>query len=112
MEKHKSDIIIYTTADGVTKIETHIENDTVWLTQEQMAELFQKDRTVIGRHIRNIFVEGELDPKVVCAYFAHTTQHGAMVGKTHASNRKSLERVSQISRKNAITRRRSLSRNN
>lgn len=57
-------------------------NETVWLTQAQMAELFQKDRTVIGRHIRNIFKEGELDKKVVSVKIAHTTQHGAMSGKT------------------------------
>jgi hypothetical protein len=51
------------------------------LTQAQVAQLFQKDRTVIGRHIRNVFKEGELDEKVVCANFAHTTQHGAIKGK-------------------------------
>ena len=47
-----------------------------------MAELFQKDRTVIGRHINNVFKEGELNKEVVCAKFAHTTQHGAIKGKT------------------------------
>ena len=47
----------------------HLE--TVWLTQAQMAELFQKDRTVIGRHIRNVYKEGELEEEVTCAKFAH-----------------------------------------
>ena len=59
-----------------------MENDTVWLTQAQMAELFQKDRTVITRHINNAFKEGELNREEVCAKIAHTTRHGAMKGKT------------------------------
>ena len=75
-------IIIYQTSDGKTQIDVHMENETVWLTQSQMANLFQKDRTVIGRHIQNIFKEGELERELVCANFAHTTQHGAIEGKT------------------------------
>ena len=65
------DIIIYQTEDGLTKIDVKMENETVWLTQAQMAELFQKDRTVIGRHIRNVYREGELEEEVTCAKFAH-----------------------------------------
>ena len=75
-------IIIYQTSDGKTQIDVRMENETVWLTQSQMANLFQKDRTVIGRHIQNIFKEGELERELVCANFAHTTQHGAIEGKT------------------------------
>ena len=75
-------IIIYQSDDGKTQLDVKLENETVWLTQAQMAELFQKDRTVIGRHIRNIFKEGGLDEKVVSAKIAHTTQHGAIEGKT------------------------------
>jgi hypothetical protein len=56
-------IIIYQTEDGITKIETRLENETVWLNQEQMAELFQRDRTVITKHIGNIFKEGELEER-------------------------------------------------
>jgi prophage maintenance system killer protein len=78
----KGEIIIYQAPDGSTDLDVRLENETVWLTQEQMATLFQRDRTVIGRHIRNIFSEEELDEKVVCANFAHTTQHGAMTGKS------------------------------
>jgi prophage maintenance system killer protein len=78
----KGEIIIYQAPDGTTDLDVRLENETVWLTQEQMATLFQRDRTVIGRHIRNIFSEDELDEKVVCAKFAHTTQHGAMTGKS------------------------------
>jgi len=56
-----SEIIMYHTEDGQTKIETTFDNDTVWLSIDQMAELFQRDRSVIGKHIRNIFKEGELE---------------------------------------------------
>lgn len=58
-----SDIVMYQTEDGLTKIEVEFENDTVWLSQSQMAELFQRDRTVISKHIKNIFEERELDEK-------------------------------------------------
>lgn len=59
----KSEIIIYSTADGLIKIQTRLENDTVWLTQAQMSELFGKDRSVITKHIANVFKEGELEEK-------------------------------------------------
>lgn len=64
-------IVLYTTDDGNTQLEVKLENETVWLTQGQMAELFGRDRTVIARHIRNIFREGELDESITCAKFAH-----------------------------------------
>lgn len=54
----KSDILMYTTEDGVTKIEATFDNDTIWLSIDQMAELFQREKSVIGKHIRNIFKEG------------------------------------------------------
>ena len=79
MEENK--IVIYQTEDGQTQIDVRLENETVWLTQAQMAELFQKDRTVITRHINNVFKEKELERELVCAKFAHTTQHGAIEGK-------------------------------
>lgn len=56
--KNNSEILIYQTEDGKTKIETRLENETVWLSQEQMSDLFQRDRTVITKHINNIFKEG------------------------------------------------------
>ena len=68
-----TELIIYTTDDGVTKVEATFDGDTVWLSQEQMGELFQRDKSTISRHIRNIFIEGELDEKVVVAIFATTT---------------------------------------
>ena len=76
------EMIIYQTEDGLTKIDVNMQDETVWLTQEQMAELFQRDKSTISRHIKNIFAEGELDEKVVVAEFATTSQHGAMEGKT------------------------------
>jgi len=79
-------LIIYQTEDGRVKIETHFENETVWLTQTQIGELFQRDRTVITKHIRNIFKDGELDEEVVSANFAHTTQHGAIEGLTQSKS--------------------------
>jgi hypothetical protein len=79
---NNSEILLYQTADGQTKIDVRLEDETVWLSQEQMATLFQKDRSVISKHIKNIFTEGELDEKLVCANFAHTTPHGAIKGKT------------------------------
>ena len=78
----KGEIILYQTADGRISIDVKLENETVWLTIEQMAMLFERDRSVISRHIKNIFLEGELDEKVVCAKNAHTTPHGAIKGKT------------------------------
>ena len=69
-----TELIIYTTDDGVTKVEATFDGDTVWLSQEQMGELFQRDKSTISRHIRNIFTEGELDEKVVVAEIATTTQ--------------------------------------
>ncbi len=71
-----SSIVLYTTEDGNTQLEVKLEKDTVWLTQSQMAELFGRDRTVVGRHIRNIFKEGELDETLVCAKNATPKKYG------------------------------------
>lgn len=84
--KTKNQIEIYQVNDGSTQINVQFEEDTVWLNQEQLTLLFNRDRTVIGRHIRNIFNEDELTEKEVCANFAHTTQHGAIKGKTQSKN--------------------------
>lgn len=74
------EMIIYQSDDGV-KLDVRLENKTVWLNVEQIAELFNKGRSTINEHILNIFKEGELDEKVVCRKFRQTTQHGAMAGK-------------------------------
>jgi len=75
-------IVIYEGDEGQPKLEVRMENETVWLTQEQMAELFDKGRSTITEHIQNVFKEGELDEQVVCRDFRHTTRHGAISGKT------------------------------
>ena len=72
----QSNIIMYTTEDGVTKIEVAFDHDTVWLSIDQMAELFQRDKSVIGKHVRNIFKEGELAKEAVWAKFAYTASDG------------------------------------
>ena len=76
MDKEKADMIIYTTEDGLTKVETTFDGDTVWLSIDQTAELFQRDRSVIGKHVRNIFKEGELEKESVWAKFAYTASDG------------------------------------
>ena len=71
-----SNMIIYTTEDGLTKVDVTFEDNTVWLSIDQMAELFQRDRSVIGKHVRNIFKEGELVKESVWAKFAYTASDG------------------------------------
>ena len=75
-------IEIYRSQDGSVQLNVKLENETVWLTQSQMAELFGKDRTTINRHISNIFKEGELDEFLVCAKNAHTKNYGRRSGFT------------------------------
>ena len=72
----QTNILMYTTEDGITKIEVTFEHDTVWLSIDQMAELFQRDKSVIGKHVRNIFKEGELAKEAVWAKFAYTASDG------------------------------------
>lgn len=72
----QSNIIMYTTEDGITKVEVTFDQDTVWLSIDQMSELFQRDKSVIGKHIRNIFKEGELVKEAVWAKFAYTASDG------------------------------------
>ena len=81
-ENKKGEILLYQNNDGTIKIDVKLEDETVWLSQEQMGMLFGKGRTTITEHIINIFEEGELDENVVCREFRHTTQHGAIAGKT------------------------------
>ena len=72
----KSHMIIYTTEDGLTKIETTFDEDTVWLSIDQMAELFQRDKSTISRHIKNIYSEGELVREGTVAFFATVQMEG------------------------------------
>lgn len=79
---NQSSFIIFKTEDEKVAVDVRFEDETVWLTQEQMAQLFNKARSTITEHIKNVFNEGELDEQVVCRKFRRTTQHGAMADKT------------------------------
>ncbi|MCK0115348.1 RhuM family protein [Gelidibacter sp. F63206] len=82
----QNQIEIYQAKDGSTQINVQFEQDTVWLTQAQMGQLFDKNKRTISEHISNIFKEGELEDKVVVRKSRTTTQHGAIEGKTQTSN--------------------------
>ena len=71
-----SEMIIYTTEDGLTKVNVNFDGDTVWLTMNQMAELFQRDKSTISRHIKNVFEEGELNREATVAFFATVQTEG------------------------------------
>lgn len=74
--KNNDEIVIYQSQDGLTKFDVRLEDETVWITQEQMTALFQRDKSTISRHIKNIFAERELDEKSVVAFFATTASDG------------------------------------
>ena len=76
------EIIIYQNPEGNIKIDVRLDDENVWLNQEQMALLFGKARNTITEHIKNVFNECELKEEEVCREFRHTTQHGAIQGKT------------------------------
>jgi hypothetical protein len=78
----KGQFLLYQTPDGESKIEVKLQDDTVWLSLDQMAELFQRNKSTISRHIKNVLEEGELEENMVVAKFATTTKHGAIEGKT------------------------------
>ena len=78
----KDEIIIYQANQASTRIEVRVDDNTVWLSQEQIASLFGRNRVSITQHIGNIFKENELIKEVVCKEFLLTTQHGAILGKT------------------------------
>ena len=75
-QQDKGQIILYQTQDGESKIEVTLANETVWLTADQMAELFQRNKSTISRHIKNVFEEGELKHDSVVAFFATTASDG------------------------------------
>lgn len=80
--QNKSSIVLYTTKDGNIQLDVKLDNETVWLTQEQMSQLFGRERSNISRHISNIFREGELDRSLVCAKFAQPKKYGRQEGIT------------------------------
>ena len=81
----KNEIILYRPDELAEHIEVRLEGETVWLNRNQIASLFGRDVKTIGKHINNVFKEGELEHKVVVAKFATTTQHGAIKGKTQTT---------------------------
>lgn len=97
-QQDKGNIILYQTPDGQSKIEVTLSGDTVWLTADQMAELFQRNKSTISRHIKNVFEEGELQADMVVAFFATTSQHGAIIGKqqTHQTAFYNLDMIISI----------------
>ena len=78
--------VLYSNTEEDVKVNALIKDETIWLTQKSMAELFDVDRSTIGRHLKNIFSEGELEENVVCAKIALTTRHGAMENKTQTND--------------------------
>lgn len=82
IENNKSELLIYEAKDGNIKLDVNLENETVWLSLEQMSRLFGRDKSVISRHIKHVFEDGELEKNMVVANFATTTKHGAIEGKT------------------------------
>ena len=80
--ENKGEIIIYQSEDGNVQLDVKLQDETVWLTQDQLSILFGKAKSTISEHISNIFDEGELDESVVVRKFRITTPHGAIAGKT------------------------------
>lgn len=86
------EVIVYESPDGEVRVDVRLDGETVWLTQAQMAELFGRERSVVTKHVRNAFREGELDPAAVCAKFAHT----AADGKTYQVDHYNLDVVISV----------------
>ncbi|MDA3837810.1 MAG: RhuM family protein [Candidatus Delongbacteria bacterium] len=93
MKKNKklpdNQITVYETSDGKINIEVLYQDENIWLSQKQMAELFDVDRSVVTKHLKNMFTSNELDESSVCANFAHTAEDG----KTYNTNYYSLEAI-------------------
>ena len=77
----KGEIVIYQSEEGKAVIDVILQDDTVWVTQEQMVALFGKAKSTISEHLKHIFEEGELDQNSVVRFFRTTTQYGAIEGK-------------------------------
>ena len=88
------EILLYQTDDGQTRLDVRIEAETVWLSLNQMADLFQRDKSVISRHMGNVFKTGELERKSTVAKFATVQQEGSRKNKKHtAKNNEGLRNV-------------------
>ncbi len=80
-----NEILLYTTPNGKVKVEIYLQNETIWLTQQKIADLFGVQRPAITKHLKNIFESGELQEEVVSSILEHTTPHGAIKGKMQES---------------------------
>ena len=74
--------MLYTTPNGKVRVEIYLQNETIWLTQQKIADLFGVQRPAVSKHLKNIFKTGELKEEVVSSILEHTTQHCAIKGKT------------------------------
>lgn len=82
LQNQATEFLLYTAPNGAIKVEVLLSGETIWLTQERMAELFGVQRPAITKHLKNIFESNELQEDVVCSILEHTTAHGAIEGKT------------------------------
>jgi hypothetical protein len=86
------EVLLYTTPDGKVKVEMYLHNETIWLTQQKIADLFGVDRSVVTKHLRNIFISNELSEEAVCAKIAHT----ASDSKTYATQFYNLDAIISV----------------
>lgn len=82
LQDQTTEFLLYTAPNGAIKVEVLVSHETIWLTQDRMAELFGVQRPAITKHLKNIFESRELQEEVVCSILEHTTSHGAIEGKT------------------------------
>jgi len=92
MSKDQSELVLYTSADGTVRLDVRLTEETLWLSQAQVSDLFHTERSVITKHLRNVFNSGELDKMSVCAKFAHT----ASDGKTYQTQFYNLDAVISV----------------
>ena len=85
LQDQTTEFLLYTAPNGAVKVEVLLSGETLWLTQERMAELFGVQRPAITKHLKNIFESTELQEEVVCSILEHTTEHGAIAGKTQTT---------------------------
>lgn len=88
LQDQTTEFLLYTAPNGAIKVEVLLSNESIWQTQERMAQLFGVQRPAITKHLKNIFESNELQEEVVCSILEHTTTHGAIEGKTQTSKAK------------------------